>query len=180
MQLYRMCLLSVLSVTAGAALTLTACDSPTAPSESPNLVVQLTDDHTQQVDKVNVYFTTVTAKPVDGPTETLDLELTTNPQDLLVLQDTVITLATGDVPVGEYDFLMINLDEAMSHLVLLDGDQVPVRLPSEEIKILGGFEVADETTTTITLDFDAEQSLVSLGNGGWLLKPVIIRTVAGP
>ena len=75
---------------------------------------------------------------------------------------------------------MINLDEAMSHLVLTDGNQVPVRIPSEEIKILGGFEVADETTTTITLDFDAEQSLVSLGNGGWLLKPIIIQTVAGP
>ncbi len=50
----------------------------------------------------------------------------------------------------------------------------------EEIKILGGFVVADDTTTTITLDFDVEQSLVLLGNGGWLLKPVIIKTVAGP
>ena len=180
MQLHRIFLFSVLSVTTGVALTLTACDSPTAPSGSPNLVVRLTDDHTLQVDKVRLYFTTVKAKPVDGPTETLNLELTTNPQDLLVLQDTVITLATADVPLGEYNFLMINLDEAASHLVLRNGDQVPVRIPSEEIKILGGFEVADETTTTITLDFDAEQSLVSLGNDGWLLKPVIIQTVAGP
>jgi hypothetical protein len=43
------------------------------------------------------------------------------------------------------------------------------------VKILQGFTVEENETTEITLDFDADASLVQLGNGGWLLKPVIIH-----
>lgn len=60
---------------------------------------------------------------------------------------------------------------------------MPVQIPSEEIKILGRFEVFEVAAgdpTTITLDFDVEESLVSLGNGNWLLTPVITTHVAGP
>ena len=57
---------------------------------------------------------------------------------------------------------------------------LPLRIPSQEIKILGGFRVDDDGTTTITLDFDAERSLVKLGNGEWLLKPVIAMEVSEP
>ena len=132
--------------------------------------------------EVNLFFTSVTAKPADAPTETLlDLGLTTNPQDLLALQDTEVTLASGVVEPGMYDFLMINLDQAQSYLVMTGSDdQVPLQIPSEEIKILGGFEVGDSDPTTITLDFDAERSLVLRGNGSWLLKPVITMSVSGP
>ena len=120
----------------------------------------------------------MTAKPVNAPTETLlDLGLTTNPQDLLALQDTEVTLASGVVEPGVYDFLMINLDEAQSFLTEAGSDdEVPLQIPSEEIKILGGFEVNEGDVTTITLDFDAEESLVLLGNGDWLLQPVIVIT----
>ena len=182
MTLRRIFLLSLLSVTTVTVLTLAACDSPTAPSDSPNLVVRLTDAHTENVDEVNLFFTTVTAKPADGPTYSLDLVLIPNPQDLLLLQDMVITLATAIVPLGMYDFLMINLDEELSDLVLKDpsGMHVPLQIPSEEIKILGGFEVTAGGLTTITLDFHVEESLVSLGNGDWLLTPVITTNVAGP
>ena len=162
-------------------LTLAACDGPTVPSDSPNLVVRLTDDHTKVVAEVNLFFTSVTAKPVGAPVETLlDLGLTTNPQDLLALQDTTVTLASGVVLPGMYDFLMINLDAAKSGRVLTGGDAVPLQIPSEKIKILGGFDVGDGGTTTITLDFDVERSLVLLGNGDWLLTPVITKNVAGP
>ena len=67
-------------------LVLPACDgSPTSPSGSPNLVVNLTDDHTNAVDEVNIFFASVTANPTDGPLEILELTLEQNPQDLLVL-----------------------------------------------------------------------------------------------
>ena len=183
MKLHRIILLSVLSVVILTVLTLVACDGPTAPSRSPNLVVRLTDAHTENVDEVNLFFTSVTAKPMDGPTYSLDLDLMpNNPQDLLLLQDMVITLATAIVPLGMYDFLMINLDEELSDLVLKDpsGMHVPLQIPSEEIKILGGFEVTAGGLTTITLDFHVEESLVSLGNGDWLLTPLITTNVAGP
>ena len=66
--------LPCLSLTVLAA-TLAACDDgPTTPSRpAPNLVVQLTDAPAASVDQINLVFTTVTAKPVGGPPETLDL-----------------------------------------------------------------------------------------------------------
>ena len=157
-----------------------ACgDSPTAPSGNGNLVVQLTDDHTDNVEQVNIYFTSVTANSAGGPPETMTLVLSENPQDLLLLRDAVIPLATAVVEPGDYVSLRINLDADQSSVVE-GGKTLPLQIPSGEIKILGGFTVSDNATTTVTLDFDAEASLVRQGNGNWLLKPVIAMEVAGP
>ena len=159
-------------------LVLPACDgSPTSPSGSPNLVVNLTDDHTDDVDEVNIFFASVTANPTDGPPEILELALEQNPQDLLVLQDAVITLATSVVEPGEYASLTINLDQEESNVVEADEER-SLRIPSQEIKILGGFAVSEDGVTTVTLDFQADESLVKLGNGDWLLTPVITMEVA--
>ena len=100
-----------------AVLSVAACDdSPTAPSASANLVVQLTDDHTDDVEQVNL-FTGVTANPASGPPETMALVLSENPQELLRLRDTVIPLAMATVEPGEYESLRINLDEERSNIV---------------------------------------------------------------
>jgi hypothetical protein len=159
-------------------LLLAGCDgSPTAPGVGSNLIVHLTDGHTDDVDEVNIFFASVTANPTDGPPELLELALEENPQDLLVLQDAVITLATSVVEPGEYASLMINLDQEQSNVVEA-GEERPLRIPSQEIKILGGFTVSEDGVTTVTLDFQAEESLVKLGNGDWLLTPVITMEVA--
>jgi len=152
---------------------LSACGGGSGPSAMSTLVVQLTDNHTDALDAVNVYFTSVTVKPVGEPPQTLALTLSPNPQDLLVLQDAVTTLATGVVTPGEYEFIMINLDEDQSNVVEAGVPQ-PLRIPSEEIKILGGLSVEEGGTTTVTLDFDAEASLNRLGNGQWLMTPIIV------
>ena len=62
-----------LSATTILIATLSACDrGPTAPSSAAaNLVVQLTDAPVQWVEQIHLVFTTVTAKPVGGPPETL-------------------------------------------------------------------------------------------------------------
>ena len=118
-------------------LSVIACnDSPTAPSPSANLIVQLTDGHTDNVDQVNLFFTSVTANPISGPPETIPVVLTDNPQDLLVLRDAVIPLAIARVEPGDYGSLRINLDEEQSSIVE-GGEVFPIRIPSEEIKILG-------------------------------------------
>jgi hypothetical protein len=149
-----------------------SCGNPTSPSRNPNLIVRLTDDHIDDVDQVNLFFTDVTVKPVGRPVETLSVALATNPQDLLVLQDSVVTLATGLVEPGEYEFIRLNIDDARSSVVE-GGLSKRLRTPSEQIRILGRFTVGEGGVTTVTLDFDAEESLVHLGNGDWLLKPVI-------
>jgi hypothetical protein len=152
-----------------------ACsDSPSSPSGSGNLRLMLTDAPAG-VDQVNIYFTSVDAKPVGGPVERLQLELATNPIDLLTLDDRVIGFATGAVEPGDYEFIHINIDQDRSYLVE-NGVRKPLRTPSQEIKVVGGFSIDDDETTTLTLDFDADASLNKLGNGDWMLRPVVIIT----
>ena len=104
-----------------------ACgDSPVSPSGQANLTILLTDDLTDDVEQVNIYFTSVTAKPIDGPVEELALALTENPVDLLTLADDVTTLAAGVVELGDYEFIHINIDER-SHIVE-NGIQKPLQL----------------------------------------------------
>jgi hypothetical protein len=153
-----------------------ACGSnPTSPSGNTNLRLMLTDAPIAGLEKVNIYFTTVTAKPAGRPPEELSLQLTENPVDLLTLSDKVIGFASGVVAPGDFEFIHINIDEQRSHLVV-NGQQRPLQIPSEEIKVVGGFTVKDDHTTTLTLDFDAEASIVTLGNGEYLLRPVVVVT----
>ena len=74
-----------------------------------------------------------------------------------------------------YEFIHINIDEDKSYIVE-GGERKPLQVPSEEIKIVGGFNVGDETVTTLMLDFDAKASLVLRGNGEWLLIPIVVIT----
>lgn len=157
-------------------LTASGCgDSPTAPSGNPNLTLLLTDDLTDEVEQVNIHFTGVTAKPVGKPVQRLSLALEENPVNLLELDDKVTTFAAAAVEPGTYEFIHINIDESRSGIVE-KGVPKPLRIPSEEVKILGSFTVDADHKTTLTLDFDADDSLVRLGNGGWLLQPVIAIT----
>ena len=163
-------------VAAIAALALAiACSSgPTSPSGGGNLRLMLTDAPAG-VDQVQIYFTTVDAKPVGGSMERLTLQLASNPVDLLTLDDKVVGFAAGEVAPGEYEFIHINIDQDRSYLVE-NGVRKTLRVPSQEIKIVGGFAIQDDHTTTVTLDFDADASLNKLGNGDWMLRPVVIIT----
>lgn len=159
---------------AASALLFAACgDNPASPSGTgANLRLMLTDAPAG-VDQVNIYFTSVDAKPVGGPLEHLNLNLASNPIDLLTLDDKVVGFAAGEVDAGEYEFLHINIDQDRSYL-LENGVRKTLRIPSQEIKVVGGFEIDDDHVTTLTLDFDADASLNKLGNGDWMLRPVVI------
>jgi len=163
------------TVLAVAGLVAACSGSPTSPSGNANLRLMLTDDPIEGLEKVNIYFTSVTVKPVGEPPKELTLQLQENPVDLLTLDDKVIGFAAGVVMPGDFEFIHINIDESQSSIVV-NGTRKPLRIPSEEIKILGGFKVDENHVTTLTLDFDAQASIVTLGNGGFLLKPVIVKT----
>jgi len=180
---WQPCLL-VFCVLAIAGLVTASCGGPTSPSGSQNLRLMLTDAPLDEVDGVYIHFTSVTVKPVDQPPVEVALTLTPNPVDLLTLANVETLFAAGPVPAGDYEFIRINIDQDHSFIVVEGGnpanlaDRRPLRVPSQEVKILGGFTVAQPTT--LTLDFDANASLVHLGNGEWLLRPVIVHTGSQP
>ena len=170
------CLAAVVGVALAGLLT-AACSGggPTSPSANGNLRLMLTDAPIDDVEKVNIYFTDVTVKPAGQSPQKLTLQLQSNPIDLLTLDDQVVGFATGAVTPGDFEFIHINIDASKSNIVE-NGVQKPLRVPSQEIKILGGFTVDANHATSLTLDFDAKASLVALGNGEWLLKPVVVVT----
>jgi hypothetical protein len=163
-----------MAVVLAIAAVVAACGgSPTSPSGNTNLRLMLTDAPIEGLEKVNIYFTGVTAKPVGQSPQKLTLQLQENPVDLLTLDDKVVGFAAGAMPSGDFEFIHIDIDASKSFIVV-NGAQKALQVPSEEIKVLGGFKVDDQHMTTLTLDFDAQASIVTLGNGGYLLKPVIV------
>jgi hypothetical protein len=152
-------------------------DNPVSPSTvaNANLAVMLTDAPIDDVEQVNIYFTSVTAKPEQTGVQRLTLDLAQNPIDLLALTDRSINFAAGVVEPGRYEFMQINIDEGRSYLVE-NGVRKSLRAPSQEIKVVGGFVVDDDHKTTVTVDFDAADSLVRQGNGTWLLRPIVVIT----
>jgi hypothetical protein len=170
------CLAAVIGLSLAGLLTASCSDGgPTSPSANSNLRLMLTDAPIDDVEEVNIYFTDITVKPVGQPVQTLALQLQTNPIDLLTLDDQVVAFAAGAVTPGNFEFIHINIDASKSNIVE-NGVEKPLRVPSEEIKVLRGFTVDANHVTSLTLDFDARASLVALGNGGWLLRPVIVMT----
>lgn len=180
------CLMAFLALPIAAIATASCSGTPISPTSTAgpasrsgssvgSLRLMLTDAPIDDVEQVNIYFTSVTVKPVGKPVEELSIDLPVNPVDLLTLQGTVAEFAAGLVPAGDYEFIHVNIDEDRSSLVV-NGVEQSLQIPSEEIKIVGTFNVGGTGTTVLTLDFDAKKSLLLRGNGEWLMRPVIVVT----
>ncbi len=102
------------------------------------------------------------------------------PVDLLELQNGgSITLSVKELAAGTYEQLrlILNVSEPeYNAIVFNDGIVQPFKVPSSErtgIKIIGPIVIEEGNTTSVLLDFDAESSVVELGNGDLILKPTI-------
>lgn len=94
--------------------------------------------------------------------------------DLLALQNDVTATLADDtkLPVGHATQLRLILGNNNS--VVVGGDVVhKLIVPSTEIKINIDASVPAHAHVDITLDFDADKSIVIEGNGEFKLKPVI-------
>jgi hypothetical protein len=141
---------------------------------SGNLNIYLTDAPTDEVSSVNVYIRGLTVKRSGASVDRIsdDVGLI----DLLTLENSTQLIAEANVQPGNYEFIMVELDQGRSNVVVKSsGNTVPLKIPSKEIKVLGGFVVDSEGLTEVVLDFDADKSLNKLGNDNWLLNPVIVK-----
>ena len=109
-----------------------------------------------------------------------------NPQtfDLLALQNVDKVIGTADLPPGQYSQIRLKVKSAS--LVDNTGKTFDLKVPSGSqtgLKLVDSFVINANQLTSITLDFDAAQSIVRTGNVHsapgvqYLLKPVI-RVVA--
>lgn len=91
-----------------------------------------------------------------------------------------VVLADSTLPAGLYTQVRLILGEDNS--VVIDGQSHPLTIPSSAqtgLKLNHPFSIADGQIYGVTLDFDADRSVNQLGNGDWVMKPVIRVIVDG-
>ncbi|WP_291827868.1 DUF4382 domain-containing protein [Marinobacter sp.] len=144
--------------------------------------LDLTDAPTMDLSSVNVAFTAVRLKPVDGNWLEFSLE-ETGVVDLLTLQGGVTEPLITDevVPAGEYNEIRLMIDTQSSWVTReSQGDaEYTLGVPSGEqsgLKLKGNFVVAADTSQSFTIDFDVRKSIVDPQGqalGDYMLKPVL-------
>ena len=189
----------LLSLTLGLFL-FTACDSSNDGAVEGRMNLRLTDAPLDSVTEVNVTIESINLVREDGddddaedgdddngdeiergdegiiPVFEPDEPVTIN---LLDLTDSTTTLISdAAIPAGEYSQMRLVLTDE-NNLVFNDGSTESLQTPSAQqsgYKIrLPGFEIDEEgDVVDLTLDFDASRSIVEQGNGGYLLKPVVV------
>jgi hypothetical protein len=155
---------------------------------SGTLGVSLTDSPACGFDEVNVTVSKVRVHQSGGASENAGgwSEITLSPArkiNLLDLTNGVLeSLGETALPAGHYTQLRLVLDpntgSSPANSVVLSGSTAEIALitPSavqSGIKLIHEFDVAAGQRVDLVLDFDACKSVVALGNGDYLLKPVI-------
>ena len=168
----------------------TGCGSSNSSgTQQGTLKVSLTDAPAGGFDAVNVTVSKVRVHQSATASENDPgwSEITLNPAkkiNLLDLTNGVLeTLGQMPLPAGHYTqlrlVLLMNTATSIANSVVLSSDpttEIPLITPSavqSGIKLIHEFDVAPGQRVDLVLDFDALKSIVHLGNGGYLLKPVI-------
>lgn len=168
----------------GLAITLAGCDGDVrlgGGSDTGEVSMDITDAPTDKFTEVNIVFTGIILKPADGD----EIEFVFDEPrelDLLSLQggETATLLDEEEVDAGRYSWVRLTLDEDQSHVVLQDGQQKTLFIPSGSqtgLKLVSGFTVAADSSSRFTIDFDARKSIVNpQGNpqgADYFLKPAL-------
>ena len=101
--------------------------------------------------------------------------------DLIKLKEVSILLASLELEPNKYTQLRLFLKggEEDAWLILDDFTKETLEIPSvyqTGIKLIHPFEIVEGMITKLTIDFDAEKSVVKTGNGEYKLKPTIKLT----
>ncbi len=92
--------------------------------------------------------------------------------DLLKLKAEASQELMADVQLKEGSYQQLRLD--ISKVVVVDADgEHQAKLPSGELKVVGGFDVSANSTAVAKFDFIANESLHVTGNGEYILAPVV-------
>jgi len=183
------------SVVAGTLLfTLWGCGSSgsggmTAAGGTGTLQVSMTDAAPCGFDQVNVTVSSIrvhqSATANSNNPGWSDITLTPPKKINLtaLMNGTLDELGQTPLPAGHYTQLRLVLApnspaEPLNNSVVPAGSEteIPLKTPSAAqsgLKLIHQFTVADGSLVDLVLDFDACRSIVTAGNGGYLLKPVI-------
>ena len=182
--------MTTLTVAAAIAATSYACGGPASPSGTGTLNLRITDSPYSDATALLVTFSEVSAhkSETDGRTNLAFAGgATSRTCDLKKLQSGAEDiLGVGTLPEGHYTMIRLVVSSAALYfdnpsdgpacaatMAAPGGRSASLNIPSGEVKLNRGFDVAAAGATTVLIDFDGDRSVVELGNGGFRMTPVI-------
>ena len=146
----------------------------TAPTGTGDLVLQITDQPNLDIEKADVTISKVQVHVAGAGNEsgwiTVMEEFRTF--DLVAIKEVKAYLGGKELVVGTYAQIRLDVDKA---LVTINGTVHNLTIPSKTVKLVRSFDIEENKTTTLTLDFDAELSIHSAGaSGNYIMRPTIM------
>jgi hypothetical protein len=90
--------------------------------------------------------------------------------DLITLQNATTLFGSAVLQAGIYTQIRLHVDQA---LITIDGVQYDLEIPSKTVKLIKPFQVIENETLTLILDFDIQKSVHETGSGEYILRPTI-------
>jgi len=159
------------------ATLLGACAGPTAAKEG-TMQVYVTDAPPKGITAIEIKASNIEAH-MTGAAEDQWVSLVKDPPvfDLVKTTGVNVLLGTADVAAGKYTQVRLDITDVT---VTANGTQVKATVPSDKLRLVGEITVEEGKDTPISLDFDAEKSIVMEGQNRVSLKPVVKLVVAKP
>jgi hypothetical protein len=150
------------------------------PSPEGNFAFLISDDVNaiSDFDSVIVTISKISLQKTGDSEQLIELEPELNEVDLTLVQgDKTQEIWRGDIPVGEYTNITIEVSD-ISGILNESGEVVEIKLPSQKLHISKKFNVSAEDLTTFTYDL----TVISAGNAQsgikYILKPQIDQSGA--
>lgn len=164
-------IVAAILLVAASAFTFQACKKDSSSSGTATYKIRMTDAPGPYT-AVNIDIQSVEVIRADGSTATLATHA--GIYNLLDFNNGIDTLVASGQVSGSVEQIRFILGP--NSTLVVDGNTVPLTIPSGQES---GLKVNVQNATAINgvvdllIDFDANQSIVALGNGGYHLKPVL-------
>ncbi len=151
---------------------LTATEAPKTTSEAlGTLEVRVTDQPGAEVSAIVLTVQNIEVNISDGDDSGWRTVVEGPAEfDLLQLNGIEEILGSASLEVGRYQ--QIRLDVVSAQVTIPNGVR-SATVPSDKLRLVGGFDVVEGETTIVTLDFDAQRSVIFIPMRGPQLKPVV-------
>lgn len=161
------------------ALLLGACAAPAGSGTgSGTIKVYVTDAPPKGVTAVVIKASNVQVHASGAADDQWVTVLTDPPAfDLVKASGVNVLLGTSNITSGNYTQVRLDITDVT---LTVNGQQVKATVPSDKLKLVGNIQIVDGKQTSVSLDFDAEKSVVEEGQGRWALKPVVKLIVGQP
>ena len=90
--------------------------------------------------------------------------------DLINLIDVKTFFGSSNLSAGMYTQIRLTIDLCV---ITVNGTEYNCTVPSGTIKLIKPFAIRANQTTTLTMDFDAQQSITEKGGHKYMFQPVI-------